>query len=103
MATYDMDFTAKIEEVKVEEKVIIIEYFDPHGGDSKRLATSFELTDTIDDIKLKISRGTPHEYFDSRNDEKNKIEHGVINCQPILDLQGETITYRLETFDNPIV
>ena len=103
MATYNMDFTAKIEEVKIEQKVIIIEYFDPHGGDSKRIGIVFELTDTIDDIKAKISRGTPHEFFDRRNDEKLKMEQGVINCQPILDLQGETLSYKLETFDNPIV
>jgi hypothetical protein len=98
-----MDFTAKIEEVKVEEKIIVVEYFDPHGGDSKRSAIGFQLTDTVNDIKAKISRLTPHDFFDSRNDEKNKIEQGVIDCQPILDLQGETFAYRLDTFDNPIV
>lgn len=98
-----MDFTAKIEEVKVEEKLIVIEYFDPHGGDSKRLAIGFELTDTSNDIRAKISRATPHEFFHNRNEDKNKVEQGIINYQPILDLQGETIQYRLETFDNPIV
>lgn len=103
MATYNMDFTAKVEEVRVKDKMIIVEYFDPHGGDSKRLGTVFELTDTVDDIRDRITRGTPHEFFDTRNDEKNKMEQGVIDCQPILDLQGETLSYKLETFDNPIV
>lgn len=103
MATYNMDFTAKIEEIKVEEKLIVIEYFDPHGGDSKRLAIGFELTDTPNDIRAKISRATPHEFFHSRNEDKNKIQQGIIDYQPILDLEGESISYRLETFNNQIV
>lgn len=103
MATYNMDFIAKIEEIKVEEKLIIVEYFDPHGGDSKRCAMAFELTDTVEDIKDMISRMTPHDFFDTRKNDADKIQQGLINFEPILNLQGETLSYKLKTFDNPII
>ena len=38
MTTYKMQFSAKIESINPETKQMVVEYFDPHGNESLRLA-----------------------------------------------------------------
>jgi len=52
---------------------MVVEYFDPHGGDSIRLAVAFNFDSMVDDLKQLIIDTTPHKMFYDRNEEKKLI------------------------------
>jgi hypothetical protein len=103
MLTYNMDFSVKIESINVKEKILVVEYFDPHGGDSIRCAIPFKSGSTVDEIKKLISLSVPHETFHQRHEEKIKMENGLIDYKPILDLEGTTFNFKLPKYDNEII
>jgi hypothetical protein len=98
-----MNFNAKIESVDPSAKQMVVEYFDPHGGSSRRLAMSFNYDSTPEDLNQIIINNTPHNFFHNRNEElkaiqDNNIDHGLLTA-----LVGETIEYNLSTDNNQTV
>lgn len=103
MLTYQMTFNAKIESINPSAKQMVVEYFDPHGGDSLRLAIGFNFDSTPEDLKQIIIDNTPHTYFHNRNEELKAIKEKNIDYQQLILLTGKTIEYNLPTYDNEII
>ena len=103
MLTYKMQFNAKIESINTQAKQMVVEYFDPHGGESLRLAMSFKFDATEEDLKQLIVDNTPHKIFHDRNEEKKLIENNNIDYEKLNALVGETVEYKLPTYDNEII
>lgn len=103
MPTYQMNFNAKIESVDPSAKQMVVEYFDPHGGDSLRLAMSFNYDSTPEDLNQIIIDNTPHDFFHNRNEELNLIQQNNIDYEQLTALVGQTIEYNLSTDNNQIV
>lgn len=103
MSTYEMTFNAKIESVDIKQKQAVIEYFDPHGGDSLRAAITFKYDSTPEELKQLIIDSTPHSYFDARNEEAKAIAESNIDLESLTLLVGESMEYKLPTYDNEVV
>lgn len=103
MLTYQMTFNAKIESVNPKEKHVVVEYFDPHGGDSLRLAVPLNYDSTPEDLKQNIIDNTPHMHFHTRYEELKAIKENNIDHSQLIALAGETIEYKLPTYDNEII
>lgn len=103
MSTYDMTFNAKIESIDIKQKQAVVEYFDPHGGDSLRLAVPFEYDTTPEQLRQRIKDCTPHVIFHSRHEEELAIAQNNIDQQQLLTLVDETMAYNLPTYTNEVV
>lgn len=103
MLTYQMNFDAKIESVNPSAKQMVVEYFDPHGGDSLRLAISFNYDSTPEDLRQLVINNTPHTRFHNRNEELQLIQQNNIDYEQLTALVGETIEYNLPTYDNEVI
>lgn len=103
MTTYNMKFNAKIESIHTESRQMVVEYFDPHGHESRRLALMFKYDSTAEDIKQIVIDNTPHVYFHNRNEEIKAIQEKNINLEELNVLVGESIEYNLPTYDNEVV
>jgi hypothetical protein len=95
-----MTFNAKIESINLSAKQIVVEYFDPHGGDSLRLAMAFNYDSTPEDLRQIVIDNTPHSYFYNRNEELRLIAERNINQEQLTVLIGESIEYELPSYDN---
>ncbi len=103
MSTYQMNFNAIIESVDTKAKQMVVEYFDPHGGESLRLALAFNFDATADDLKQLAIDNTPHKYFHDRNEEKKAIIDQTIDYTFLDALAGQHIEYNLPSFDNEVI
>jgi hypothetical protein len=93
-------FNAKIESVNLSTKQMVVEYFDPHGGDSLRLAMAFNYDSTAEDLRQIVIDNTPHSYFYNRNEELRLITERNINQDQLTVLIGELIEYELSSYNN---
>lgn len=98
-----MKFNAAIESVSPEAKQMVVEYFDPHGGESLRLALSFSYDSTPEDLKQLVVDNTPHSYFHTRNEELKAIKEKNIDYTQLEDLVGQSMEYNLPTYDNEVL
>jgi hypothetical protein len=103
MPTYDMTFNAKIESVNIQQKQMVVEYFDPHGGDSIRLAITFNYDSTPEELRQLVIAGTPHTTFHTRHEEALAIVQNNIDQQQLLTLVDEQMNYNLPTYTNEVV
>lgn len=103
MSTYEMAFNAKIESVDVKQKQMVVEYFDPHGGDSVRAAITFNYDSTPEQLRQMIIDRTPHVLFHARNEELKAIQENNIDLELLTLLVGESMEYNLPTYDNEVV
>lgn len=103
MLTYQMKFNAKIESVDALKKQMVVEYFDPHGGDSIRLAMNFNYDATSDDLKQIIMDNTPHSIFHNRNEELKAIKEKNLDNERFDYLVGSSLEYNLPTYDNEVI
>lgn len=102
MLTYQMTFNAKIESVNPSAKQMVVEYFDPHGGDSLRLAVGFKFDSTQEELRQILIDNTPHSYFHNRNEELKAIQERNIDQEQLITLVGEAMEYKLPSFDNEV-
>lgn len=100
MSTYEMTFNAKIESVNIQQKQMVVEYFDPHGGDSLRLAITFNYDSTPEQLRQLVIDRTPHAFFHARHEEELAIAQNNIDQQQLLVLVDESMEYNLPTFNN---
>lgn len=103
MLTYQMQFNATVESINVEDRQIVVEYFDPHGGESIRLALGFNFDATEEDVRALIIDSTPHTRFHDRNEEVKAIEARGIDLQQLEILAGGSMQYHLPTYNNEAV
>ena len=103
MLTYQMKFNAKVESVNPTAKQMVVEYFDPHGGESLRLALGFNYDSTPEDLKQILIDNTPHSYFHTRNEELKAIQERNIDQSQLIALVGESMEYELPSFDNEVI
>ena len=99
MTTYKMQFSAKIESINPETKQMVVEYFDPHGNESLRLAISFKYDATPEDLKQLIIDHTPDKHFHMKHIERTANR----DYTELTNLVGESMEYKLPTFDNEII
>jgi len=98
-----MQFNAKVESINLTKKQLVVEYFDPHGGESIRAALSFNFDATADDLRQLIIDGTPHARFHDRNEELKAIQERNIDLQQLESIVGEHMKYNLPTYDNEVI
>lgn len=103
MSTYQMTFNAKIESINPLAKQMVVEYFDPHGGDCLRLAMAFNYDATLEDLKQMVIDKTPHTYFHNRNEELKAIIERNIDLEQLSVLVGESMEYNLPSYDNEVI
>jgi len=103
MSTYQMTFNAKIESVDPLAKQMVVEYFDPHGGDSIRLAMTFNYDATPEDLKQIVIDNTPHTRFHNRNEELKSIAERNLDQERFTVLIGESMEYNLPSYDNEVI
>jgi hypothetical protein len=103
MLTYQMNFHTIIESVDTKAKQMVVEYLDPHGGDSLRIAIAFSFDATADDLKQLAIDNTPHKYFHDRNEEKKAIIAQKIDYTSLDALVGQHMNYELPSFDNEVI
>lgn len=103
MLTYQMQFNATVESINLEHKQIVVEYFDPHGGESIRAALSFSFDATEDDLRQLIVDSTPHTRFHDRNEEAKAIQERSIDLQELEAIVGESMEYNLPTYNNEVI
>jgi hypothetical protein len=98
-----MNFNAKIESINIQSKQMVVEYFDPHGDASLRLAMSFAFNSSQKEIIQQIIDNTPHKHFHDRYEEKKHIEENNISLDHLNTLVGQNVEYKLPTFDNEVI
>lgn len=103
MLTYKMKFNAKIESVDAKAKQMVVEYFDPHGSDSLRLALGFKYDSSLEELKQLVIDNSPHAYFHERNEELKKIAKNNIDHEQLQVLVGQVMIYTLPTYDNEVI
>lgn len=103
MLTYNMTFNAKIESIDIKQKQMVVEYFDPHGGESLRTAITFNYDSTPEELRQRVIDSTPHMYFHARHEEQLVIAQNNIDQEQLLTLVDESMTYNLPTYDNEVV
>ena len=103
MSTYQMLFNAKIESINTSAKQMVVEYFDPHGGDSLRLAISFNYDSTVEDLRQLVIDHTPHGYFHNRNEELKALAERNIDLEQLVVLVNESMEYNLPSYDNEVI
>jgi hypothetical protein len=103
MLTYQMQFNAKIESINLAQRQLVVEYFDPHGGESVRLALSFNFDATADDLRQLVVDSTPHTRFHDRNEEAKAIQERNLDLQQLEAIVGEDMEYNLPTYDNEVI
>jgi len=103
MLTYQMQFNAKVESINLEQRQLVVEYFDPHGGESIRAALGFNFDATADNLRQLIIDSTPHTRFHDRNEEVKAIQERNIDLQQLEVIVGEDMEYNLPTFNNEVI
>jgi hypothetical protein len=98
-----MQFNAKVESINLEQRQLVVEYFDPHGGESIRAALGFNFDATADNLRQLIIDSTPHTRFHDRNEEVKAIQERNIDLQQLEVIVGEDMEYNLPTFNNEVI
>jgi hypothetical protein len=100
--TYQMQFNAKVEAINLAQRQLVVEYFDPHGGESIRVALC-KFDATLDDLRQLVIDSTPHTRFHDRNEEVKATKERNIDLQQLEVIVGEDMEYNLPTYDNEVI